>query len=119
LQHSDFVTAWKAGKLQVHVERAKALQILADPAVAPASTRRSQLLWTWLWILSVPAALAVMYFYRWWAGLLLLATVTPALGLSTKKSTRQLMIDRVLADSDFYDYAIQAGIVHVREKSQG
>jgi hypothetical protein len=115
LLHSDFVAAWKAGKLQVHVERAKALQILADPAVVSPGTRRNHLFWTWLWILSVPAALVLM-FYRWWAGLLLLATVTPALGIRTKKAIRQLMIDRALENSAFYDYAMDNGIIHVREK---
>ena len=58
-----------------------------------------------------------MYFYRWWAGLLLLATLTPALGISTQKSVRQLMIDRAIADATFYDYALDQGIIHVEEKS--
>lgn len=114
--HSDFVAAWKAGKLQVHVERAKALQVLADPAVVSPSSRRNHLFWTWLWILSVPAAL-VLVFYRWWAGLLLLATLTPALGILTTKGVRRLMIDRALENSTFYEYATDNGIIHVSERA--
>ena len=115
MQHSDFVAAWNAGKLQVHVERAKVLQILADPAVVSARTRMHHLLWTWVWILSVPAAI-VLVFYRWWAGLLLLATLTPALGIMTKKAARQLVIDRALANSTFYEYALDQEIMHIRER---
>jgi hypothetical protein len=116
LQHSDFVYAWRAGAVEVHVERAKALQLINDPAVVPDAARKVHLAWTALWILSVPAALAIMYYYRWWAGVILLVTLTPALGSSTKKAARQLMIDKALADSTFYDYALSSGVIHVREK---
>lgn len=102
--------------MQVHVERAKALQVIADPGIVPESARKAHLLWTLLWVLSIPAALAVMFFYRWWAGAILLLTVTPALGSSTRRAARQLMVERALADSTFYEYAVDNGIIQVREK---
>ena len=116
MQHSDFVSAWRAGTLQIHVERAKALQLITDPAVVPERTRRAHLLWTLAWILSVPAAIAVWFFYTWWAGAILLLTLTPALGTSTRKAARKLMIDKALADSTFYEYAVESGVIHVKEK---
>ena len=116
MQHSDFVYGWRAGTVQIHVERTKALQLLADPAVVPDSARKVRLLWMWVWILSVPAALAIMYYYRWWAGAILLLTVTPALGSNNRRATRQLMIDKAVADKTFYDYALESGLMQVREK---
>lgn len=116
MQHSDFVSGWQARTIQIHVERAKALQVISDPAVVPERDRKTHLLWTLLWILSIPGALAVMYFYRWWAGAILLLTVTPALGSSTNKAAKRFIIDRAVADSTFYDYAVESGILHVREK---
>jgi hypothetical protein len=71
---------------------------------------------TVVWILTVPAALAVMYFYAWWAGLIILLVVTPALGASTKQSVMRFTIDRAVADSDFYDYAVGNGVIRVKEK---
>jgi hypothetical protein len=57
-----------------------------------------------------------MYFYKWWAGLLLLVFLTPALSSSTKKSAMQFIIDHSVENPDFYQYAITEGVIRVRPK---
>ncbi|MCZ2076575.1 MAG: hypothetical protein LC130_23800 [Bryobacterales bacterium] len=72
--------------------------------------------WSWVWILSIPAAFAVMYFYTWWAGLLMLVFLTPLLSSSTKKSAMQFMIDHALENPEFYATAVEKGVIRIRPK---
>ena len=76
MAHSDFVQAWNVGKLEVDVDRSKALQV-ASSKMLPKRYQAAHIFWSWVWILSIPAALAVMFLYKWWAGLLILVLVTP------------------------------------------
>jgi len=115
MEHSEFVQSWNEGKLEVDVDRSKALQI-ANSKMMPKRYQAAYLFWSWLWILSIPAAFAVMYFYTWWAGLLLLVFLTPALSSSTKKSAMQFMIDHSVESPEFYQFAVSEGVICVRQK---
>ena len=115
MEHSEFVRSWNAGTLEVDVDRSKALQI-AGSAMLPKRYQFAHIFWIWVWILSIPAAFAVMYFYRWWAGLLMLFVLTPILSKSAKKSAMQFMIDHALEDADFFTFAIEKDVIRVRPK---
>lgn len=115
MEHSEFVQAWNQGKLEIDVDRSKALQI-AGSKMLPKRYQAAHMFWSWVWILSIPAAFAVMYFYTWWAGLLLLIFLTPALSSSTKKSAMQFMIDHSVENPEFYQLAVSEGVIRVRQK---
>lgn len=115
MEHSEFIQSWNQGKLEIDVDRAKALQI-AGSKMLPKRYQAAHMFWSWVWILSIPAAFAVMYFYTWWAGLLLLIFLTPALSSSTKKSAMQFMIDHSVENPDFYQLAVSEGVIRVRRK---
>lgn len=115
MEHSDFVQAWNVGKLEVDVDRSKALQV-ASSKMLPKRYQAAHIFWSWVWILSIPAALAVMFLYKWWAGLLILVLVTPTLSISTKKSATQFMIDHSLENPEFYRFAVSEGVIRVRQK---
>lgn len=115
MEHSEFVRAWNEGKLEIDVDRSKALQV-ANSKMLPKRYQAAHIFWSWVWILSIPAALVVMYFYKWWAGLLLLVFLTPALSSSTKKSAMQFMIDHSVENPEFYQYAVTEGVIRVRPK---
>jgi hypothetical protein len=115
MEHAEFVQSWNQGKLEIDVDRSKALQI-AGSKMLPKRYQAAHIFWSWVWILSIPAALAVMYFYTWWAGLLLLVLLTPALSSSTKKSAMQFMIDHSVENPEFYRFAVSEGVIRVRQK---
>ena len=115
MMHDHFVRAWRAGALTVNVDRSKALGI-AGSNILPRRYQAAHLFWSWVWILSIPAAFAVMYFYTWWAGLLMLFILTPALSHSTKRSAMQFMIDHALENADFYGRALETGVLRVEPK---
>ena len=115
MEHAEFVENWNAGKLGVDVDRSKALQV-AGSKMLPKRYQLAHMFWSWVWMLSIPAALAVMYFYTWWAGLIVLVLVTPVLLSSTKKSAMQFMIDHSVEDPEFYRFAVSEGVIRVRPK---
>lgn len=115
MEHSEFVQYWNDRKLEIDVDRSKALQI-ANSKMLPKQYQAAHIFWSCVWILSIPAAFALMYFYAWWAGLLLLVFLTPALSSSTKKSAMQFMIDHSLENPDFYQFSVTEGVIRVRQK---
>ena len=115
MEHSEFVQSWNQGKLEIDVDRSKALQIAGSKKM-PKRYQAAHMFWSWVWILSIPAAFAVMYFYTWWAGLLLLVFLTPALSSSSKKSAMQFMIDYSVENPEFYQLAVSEGVIRVRQK---
>ena len=115
MDHADFVRSWKDGKLEVDVHRSKALTI-AGSKLLPKRYQAAHLFWTWVWIFSIPAAFAVMYFFTWWIGLLMLFLLTPALSSSTKKSAQQFMIDHAIENPEFYATAVADGVIRIRTK---
>jgi hypothetical protein len=80
MQHSEFVQLWKEGRIEVDVDRSLALKI-ANSNILPARYRITHIFWSWMWVLTVPVAFAVMYYYRWWAGVLILL-LTPVIYLA-------------------------------------
>jgi hypothetical protein len=115
VEHSEFVQSWNSGKLEIDVDRSLALKI-AGSNILPKRYQAAHIFWSWVWILSIPAAIAVMYFYTWWAGLLMLFILTPILSKSTKKSAMQFMIDHALENPEFYSLAIGQNVIHIRQK---
>ena len=116
MEHSEFVQAWSEGKLEIDVDRSKALQV-ANSEMMPKRYRVSHIFWSWVWILSIPAAFAIMFLFKWWIGLLVLLLVTPVLSSSTKKSAMQFMIDHSVENPEFYKFATSEGVIRVRQKS--
>lgn len=115
MEHTEFIQAWRGGKIEIDVDRSKALQI-AGSRILPKRYQFAHIFWTWVWILSIPAAIAVMYFYTWWAGLLMLFVWTPILSKSTKKSAMQFMIDHALENPEFYALAVEKDVIRIRSK---
>lgn len=115
MEYTEFIQFWNQGKLEIDVDRSKALQIVGSKML-PKRYRAAHMFWSWMWILSIPAAFAVMYFYTWWAGLLLLVFLTPVLSSSAKKSAMQFMIDHSVENSAFYQFAVSEGVIRVRQK---
>jgi hypothetical protein len=62
MEHAEFVQSWNAGKLEIDVDRSKALQV-AGSNMLPKRYQVAHIFWSWVWMLSIPAALTVMYFY--------------------------------------------------------
>ena len=115
MEHSEFVQAWNSGKIEIDVDRSKALQI-AGSNILPKRYQFANIFWAWVWIVSIPASFAVMYFYSWWMGFLMLFVLTPVLSKSTKKSAMQFIIDHAIENPDFYAFVVEREVIQIRPK---
>lgn len=115
MEHSDFIHAWNAGKLEVAVDRSKALEV-ANSIILPQWIQADNLFCSWIWILAIPTALVVMFLYKWWAGLLTLVILTPILSRATRKSALQSLVYRALENPEFYQFVVSKDVIRVREK---
>lgn len=117
MEYSEFVELWKKGKLLVDVDKSKALRI-ANSKILPANYRVAHIFWSWVWILSIPVAVGVMFLYKWWVGLPILILITPMISKSTKKTAMQFMIDYALENSEFYKFAVTNQVIRIIQKPQ-
>lgn len=113
MEHADFVRAWNEGKLSIDVHRSKALQI-ANSKLLPKRYRVAHIFWSWVWILTIPVAIALWLHYKWWVGLLILA-ITPVISRATKKSAAQFIIDYALENPEFFHFAATDGVIKIRQ----
>ena len=115
MEHSEFVRRWGQGELLVDVSSGAALSV-AGSKLLPRRYRVAHHFWSTVWLLTIPAAIAIMLFYKWWVGVLILVFLTPALYRAVRRSAMQFMIDYALESPDFYRLALEKGILTVRTK---
>ncbi len=108
---------WRAKRIDVDVDRSKAVEIANAKTILPARYQRTYMLWTYAWLLSLPCALFALFFYKWWAGLLVLVLLTPTLFRAATRYAMQHMIDYAIEDGTFYSYAVENDVIRVREKT--
>lgn len=116
MDHSEFVQLWQTGRLEIDVDRRKALSVASSTRM-PTRYRVAHTFWTWVWMLSIPAAFVVMYLYVWWTGLLMLCVATPILSKAVKKSAMEFMIAHSIESPEFWQFAMDEGVIVVRQKS--
>ena len=117
MQHTEFVDAFKRGTVAVDVDRSKALQVANAWENVPHRFRAAHVFWSCAWLLTIPAAFAAAFLYKWWAGALILFVLTPALFSATKKSAALHIIEYAVESSAFYSYAVDNSIISIRQKS--
>jgi hypothetical protein len=116
MEHDEFKSAWRAGSIQVEVDRAKAMEIANAKTLLPPRFQQEYQWWTIAWLMTLPVALVAAVFVKWWAGALVLLFVTPALFRATNKRVKQFTIDFALENGDFYAYAIDHAVIRLRAK---
>jgi hypothetical protein len=112
MPHPQFVQLWKADKLIVDVNRLT--RGAADAFALPKRYRAARIFFTCLWMLSFPAAFAVMHFYADWAGALILLIVPRTLFLFANEANRRLLIKYALENPEFYAAAVERGFFRVQ-----
>ena len=114
ITHEEFVNDWNNGKIDVSVDQTKALDI-ANANVLPKRYQYAHLFWSWIWMLSMPAGFAVMYFFEVWQGILILC-FSYILYKSVRKSAMQFMIDHALENPRFYDAACSSDLINIKHR---
>lgn len=69
--------------------------------------------WSLILILSVPAALVLWYFTKWYWGVLSLCFITPIINESVRKSACQFVMEHALADPAFFEAMFRQRMISV------
>jgi hypothetical protein len=111
MTHSEFVAAVRAKQITVRANMSLTLQVM-NGNYLPMHHRAAYFMWTWIWFLMFPAALALGIWYSWWAALLcFLATGPVKKGL--KQSACESILDHALENEAFYNAMIKVNMFHI------
>ena len=111
MTYAEYKRQRAEGKILAGVSNSDALRLID---YLPKRYRYAHLFWSWVWMLSIPAFIAVSIFYRWWVGLLLLFIVTPLLSRSTKKSAAEFVLEHAENDEQFFSLLIEKNLLIFR-----
>ena len=78
--------------------------------ILPRRYQAAHLLWTWIWFISLPAAVACFVWVRVWVGVIVLF-VALVLPKAIKRSASQFVVDDALEDAEFFRKVVEAEIL--------
>ncbi len=104
-----------AGTVVAGIDNSTALRLID---YLPKRYQYAHMFWSWIWMLSIPTAIALSIFYRWWAGLLVLFFVTPIIFSATKKSAAQFVLEHAENDPAFFDKLVERNLLTFRHSNR-
>jgi hypothetical protein len=110
LDFSDFVSAYRAGTVQVHVDRSQAMRVCGDSPALPRRYRNAHLIGRNTSVLLVLGGLISVIWIPWWASL---AAVVLGLLLAPRvqKSAARFVLQYSLEDEAFFRQMLEAGVL--------
>jgi hypothetical protein len=115
MTHQEFVRAYRSGQVLTHVDRSLALRLMDSPLVAKRY-RVAHLVWSWVWFLSFPIAIALMILVAFWLGLIMLV-VGFMLPSAIKRSACQFVLEQALEDEAFFKRAVETDVLSISERA--
>ncbi len=106
MTHKEFVEKYNSGKLNVLINRTYALRTISADYL-PRRYFWAHTFWSWIWFLSIPAGI-IMLFFNIWVGILILFFISFLGGKAVKKSAMQFVLQHALEDEKFFKFAIES-----------
>jgi hypothetical protein len=103
VSHAEFVEAYRAGSIRVHIDRAAAARYVSGRLLLPL---------VMLPILGIGVALALTGWI--WTGIAMIAGATLA-PILIKRSAPHFVITQALQDRGFYDDVVACELLHIIE----
>ena len=116
MDYKEFTVKFKNKRLVIHVNRELALQVM-DTNLSPSKYRIVHIFWSWIWILSIPIGIALMFIIKWWIGLLIIFLLAPILSSTAKSAACHNIILAAYDIPDFYYLALKKNLLIIKEKS--
>jgi len=113
MTYEEFIQRRQAGTIHAGIHTSTALRLIDD---LPKRYQAAHLFWSWVWMLSIPGFICVSIFWKWWAGLLLLFLVTPAIFGATKKSAARFVLEHAEESKEFFERLVEENILVFRDE---
>lgn len=79
----------------------------------PKRFQAAHAFWSWVFLLSIPAAFVLWYCTKWYWGMLSLFFVTSVINESVRKSACQFVMEHAVEDPVFFESMLQQGLITV------
>lgn len=115
MTYQEFIQRRKAGTISAGVANSTAMRMIDQ---LPKRYRAAHIFWSWVWMLSIPGFICVSIFWKWWAGLLLLFSVTPMIYRAIKHSAAQFVLQYAQENKEFFDRLVENNLLVFKDKSR-
>lgn len=90
-----------------------------DPIIdmLPKPMQYAHFFWSWVWILSIPGCLSLV-FVRWW--LVFTVFIVPVMIFrAVKRSCKEFVIEYAYESKDFFDICFENGVIKIYDVKHG
>jgi Flp pilus assembly protein TadB len=107
MTHAEFVEKYRSGQLDVRVNKPRVGELVKTRSIS-VRFRAAHRFWMWLWLLSIPFALACLVWGKWWIALVLLCAGFLLPRLVNRSAYYAFVLERALEDEQFFKDAVEA-----------
>lgn len=108
MKYSEYKALRAEGKVNAGIDNSTALRLID---YLPKRYQYAHHFWSWIWILSIPAAILLSIFWKWWIGLIVVVFVTPTIASSTKKSASQFVLEHAEENEEFFNRLVEKDLL--------
>lgn len=108
MTYDEFKRARQEQGVRAGIDNSVALRLIE---YLPKRFQYAHIFWSWVWMLSIPAAILLMIFVKWWVGLIVLFFVTPTIFRATKKSAAQFVLEHAEENEEFFDKLVEGNLL--------
>jgi hypothetical protein len=112
MTYQEYKSLRARGCVSAGIDHSTALKLVWQ---LPKRYQYANLVWSWIWMLSIPGFICVSIFVKWWAGLVLLFIVTPAIMRATKATTAQHVLEYAEENEEFFNYLLEKDVIRFAE----
>lgn len=107
MTHAEFVERYRSGQLDVRVNKVRVGELVKARSIA-VRFRAAHRFWKWLWLLSIPFALACLVWGKWWIALIVLGAGFLLPRVVNRSAYYAFVLERSLEDERFFQDAVEA-----------
>jgi hypothetical protein len=111
VSYDEFKPLYDKDIISVRVNKSAALRIVE---YLPTRYRAAVYFWAFVWLLSIPACIAVAIFYKWWVGLILLCFIPPTFFTAIKKSCAEFVLGYAIEHGEFFDTLLSLDLLRLQ-----
>jgi len=108
MTYEEYKRKRKETKLCAGIDQSTALRLIH---YLPKKYQIPHAFFSWVWMLSIPAAILLSIFVKWWIGLVVIFFITPAIYGGTKKSAAQSVLEYAEEDEDFFNQLVEQNLL--------
>ena len=116
MEYKEFVEKYKKGEVDTLVNKSNSLKTI-NAGYLPKRYYWAHTVWSWIWFLSIPAGI-ILLFFNFSVGILVLFFISFLGGRAVKKSASQFVLQHTLEDENFYNFAIESKTLIVKERTK-